>query len=466
MFRIIFIFFLIFFCSFSVKADTEVTSDYFSYATELKPPADGYKPGAWYMFDFPKEYLFGTSHPSLTAMRLYDKEKKEVPFTVQPRITPAVFPGTVPLKITSFQIKSAGEEETLPAEKFVLTAISNAKPPAGASFTSLGIDTTSKDFAYWVTVRGSADGKNWEKLTEAPVFDFSSRINFRKTSIDLPATRHSFFYLTFSNSNKLSKALKEIGVNISQNDLQTVITYKKNEKEPLRIDKMELFHEGTKSFSHMVYKTIDDVFAENEGDTTLLTFITPIYTEKIMLDIETTAFRRKALWQVGSSQKQVRTWKSFIITRTPEKKERTTLVVNSGYHPYQRLIIENRENPPLRIHKMSSALVQQMIFFVAEEDKGPYSLYFAPKENTLPITTPHYDITAMITDSNWTSIDYTELATGEVQSFTTPYSPPKKELKTQERSKLFLFAAMALVAVFIIIWLVTLLKKSAKKQKE
>jgi len=61
--------------------------------------------------------------------------------------------------------------------------------------TRLEIETPDRDFNKVVTVWGSTDKENWKILGEEPIYDFSSRVNLRKTQIALSKNAYPYFQL-------------------------------------------------------------------------------------------------------------------------------------------------------------------------------------------------------------------------------------------------------------------------------
>ena len=152
--------------------DSGPTPQVFQRAAALAgPPASG-KP---VRVPLPRSVLAYAGR-GLVGLRLWDQADREVPWVAYPEIASASNPQTFLFSVVSHESARERGRHTYVLEK----------PTGVKSCLRLVFDTRNLDFAKRVSVETSPDARTWTTVLTDLVFDFSSRIALRRTSLATP----------------------------------------------------------------------------------------------------------------------------------------------------------------------------------------------------------------------------------------------------------------------------------------
>ncbi|MBU1003976.1 MAG: hypothetical protein KKE73_15800 [Proteobacteria bacterium] len=440
-------------CAPTLASDAPALLD-FQYMADVNAPPGGFVKGRLYMAEFPTEYLSGGVHPSCGGLRLQNSQGGEVPFTVLPMIHPARPEQKHPLKVTSFVDDGTIE---------LVAEFSNTKAARPGGIVALDLGTRNRDFAYWCTVEGSSDGRSWETLKGEPVYDFSSRVDLRKTRIDLPETHHSLFRLRLSIAEQLPETLRTVGVSLA--DLRIMIFEQRTSL--LRIDSLTALQPSLQERRETVAIQSDAFNVVSQDGESRLSFPEPIFMETIALETSSPAFSRRVEWLVSNEPGTSRLRKrgGGTLQRGPGREEALKLDLGTGFHRFQQLLMHDGDNPPLDVTGLTFTLLRRMVFFVADEDGGPYALHFGQLGETLP-RFPQYDLSSMITRSNWESLDYSPAVVGTVLATAVAAQTTASPAQTAATEHTLFLFILLIVSACLALWIILLLKKSTLRNAQ
>lgn len=418
----------------------------FSYCADVQAVI---KADALYQAHLSDEIIQKTN-AGLYDMRLFDSSGKETPFTVIENVPPYEETAEAyPLEITGYASGAAS------------AVITMKLPQKHRPISLLDFDIADRDFKKRVSLSASSDGKTWQPLAEDSVYDFTSQVNLRKTRVEFAKTDAKFFRLTLTDFTSPSTAqqsitLKYEGLEFSVNNAQ---------KKELRINSVK---GGTSvpAEKRPVYdrRTFTDLSStpDKEGNTVVaLTAVLPV--DQLSVDVTDHYYYRIVNLYGSNTGKEdsYRLLASQPIYRFPLSSERheekNQIESPSQRYAYYKVVILNKNNPPLDIRGITMSWVQQNLYFIALKNDEHYSLCFGNQH----MTRPDYDIVKFVNRNTLSQHAY------EHATLAAPVRSGGPSLTLRERfagmEKLVLRIVVVLLVIGMGFWLYTLLKKTPKK---
>jgi len=418
----------------------------FLYTAAVTPPPGGFLPGGLYRAAFPEAFLGGGLHPDLGALRLFDAQGRETPFALLPAAVPRRPERTVPLVVQSFV--EYGRSFT------VVGALPPGHGPGPDGIVALDIASANRDFAYWAAVEGRAED-GWEPLAEGPVYDFSSRVDLRRTRITLPPSHHTAYRLRLSIADHVPDELRSLGLAAEQ--LRALILGE--DKQPFRIDALRAVLPGNEAWQATASSRVTDFSVETDAGATTLALAGPRRLESARLMVQDPAFRRQVEVRAQRGGGAPSTIARAEIWRVPGGGEQTSVPLPPGHYAEVRLVIHNGDSPPLAVEAVELTHTGRNLFFYATEGAAPYTLHFGlPGVPSLP--QPDYDTRRLISPDRWDEVLCTELTLAEAtpnpdapDTLAPPAPPAPRDYK------LLLYVVCAVLGVALLGWLVLLLRR-------
>lgn len=142
----------------------------FRYTTQIE---NDFTPNALNCLPLNKEIVSET-HNNFSDLRIFDDLGRETPYIIYRERKPQQEIKTFNFKVISYQ----------DADGIIEIVIE--RPKSGTSFNSIQFITSNSDFKKSVSIMGSPDRNEWNDIASEAIFDFTSRVDLRKTNIKIP----------------------------------------------------------------------------------------------------------------------------------------------------------------------------------------------------------------------------------------------------------------------------------------
>ena len=271
--------------------------------------------------------------------------------------------------------------------------------------SGIRIVTPLRDFEHQVRVESSTDGNSWTSAgPPSLIFDYSRYVDARNDLVPFNAGSNRHFRLIIEDVTAEQESLllelhrRLRGTNeVDRTEITTIV------RRPFRIDRVEFYRDvETAVSSHQQrakYPTSHFVVAEREKDhQTLLTFDTkrePISEIKVITDSEN--FSRAATVEAELEEMNGKlTWQAIssgTLTRFSVgsiQKQELTLSIPESHASRYRVLIDNRDSPPLTITGVELSGPLYELMFLASADQKFTLQYGSPDAKA-----GHYDTAAL-----------------------------------------------------------------------
>ncbi len=275
-------------------------------------------------------------------------------------------------------------------------------PPQGVRLI-----TPLRNFEHRVGIAASTDGQTWQPLLEdGLIFDYSQFMDVRNLALELPAAAtepRPWLRITIENvTQEQQSQLLEL-----TRDLRGVEEISRTERlminrQPFRIDRIELWHDemqinvaGDEQANYLLKIT------GSEQDSTAQQ--THVYLNsrrepltRFTLVTKDRNFSRTARIEVRPDASAPETWRSIgsaVLTRIEFRSlQRESLEIELSEHRAEdyRLVIENRDSPPLTVDDVRAAGNVYEVVFLAQPGVA-YRLGYSSPE----LAAPNFDLAAL-----------------------------------------------------------------------
>jgi hypothetical protein len=419
------------------------TVEGFQYYADLP---DSLKPNQLYQVPLSPD-LLKQCRIDCTDLRVLDLEGREIPYVI---LKNAFSPE--PAKTYDLTIKNYASE----TDSATLTL---ELPKQHEPIEQLDLDITGRDFTKRATVYGSDNGRDWRRLAEDAVYDFSSQVDLRKTSISFEKTDHRFYRLKLTDEPASKDPGRSIrltydGLDFTANDVKA---------KKLKINRVLGSTRSGKAkpdvFDEALFKEFRS--SRDEKGKTILLLEAGLPFEKIEFTIAGPSYYYRNV-QIYSSETgkedSFRMLTQGVIYRFPlgrSDQERSFIEHSSGRHLFYRIVLDNGDNPPLEVSAVKFRWVRRNLYFVAISGEGPYRLYLG----NAGLERPNYDLVKFIRPDNWFEQRFDEIAPGPVKK-NSGYQPGGDKIDRARVEKIVLVSVMVVLAAGLTFWLYALLKRS------
>ncbi len=414
----------------------------FRYSTNLNAEV---RKGGFYRIILPGGVL-EQCESSCRDMRIFDKESREIPFTILDNRIPPKKTARYPLEVISY-------DDQATRTKIVLKHPNPANP-----VTRLEMDSLDRDFNKAVIVSGSTNMKNWRTLGQEAIYDFSSRVNLRKMHLTLGKNTYPYFQLVIDEGkekgNLQNIQLKYEGMDFSAS------TYR---KKKLQISRFAVL-DDTEGHEKAVYdelKVLPSVSTDTTKRVTEIAFNSVLPFSTLEFNIDSPYYYRPLkLYGTNTGRREDLvlikhdSLYSFPISNQTQIKKHIDVSIPQEYRSY-KVIIENEANPPLKIESILLRWVQKQLFFIGLDDHQEYRLFWGSPS----IEEASYDIAKLIRTDNWFNQPAISIQISSVVQ-NTGYKPFKgKDGKTLVEKNI-LVIVIILVVMVVAFFLFQLWKKT------
>jgi hypothetical protein len=436
--RVFFVFGLVGLCAMSDGRAAERKS--FKYAAEIAVPETQ---GAPVRISIPRDVL-STARVGLPDARIFDDAGTETPYVVRSQ----QFGGASP---TSFGLKAVSYKRQGKSDVIVLEL-----PENSGSVNRLDLETGARDFRKSVKVESSSDRKSWAAVADDAIFDFSSRIDLRRTGISFADTACRYVRLTLADAEAPTADgpdmdLRYQGLEFSVKGKSTAGAFRVNrvtgwagqsEAASAQYDRASVPQPKM-----ALDKIKNSVVALGEINLSL---------DSISVSVENPYYyRRVEVW--GADQDEEKAYRMLaggVIYRVVGMaKSENVLRLGQVHSRFLKLKILNGDNPPLRLKDVELTWLKQSLYFVPEAGRS-YVLYVGSED----MRAPDYDLGQLLTGDAKMLQSYREGHTKELKPNAefNPSTPAKVKAKQERKA---LKAIILLLVMGLVYWMYRLLKK-------
>lgn len=392
--------------------------------------------------------IYAATRSGFPDLRVVDQDGAEIPYLLQKELETRTETRRETSKSKLLALKKKG------GKAVEITLLLDKDGPAAEGLT---VFTPLTNFEHRLQVFGSDDGKNWSQLVEnAEIYDYSRYMRISNRDIPLPANNYRQFKVFVEEAVQTREAeLLELTRKLSGEkeversekvDLQRV---------PLHIESIGFWHyrtetlpAGAKTFVYPVagFKVAQDA----EKQTTIIDVATlrePLTGFK--LQTVSRNFSREAVVQTAV-QHGIETRMQEIGNATLEalhfrdiNRQQTTVTFPEQRQEHYRIVIRNRDNPPLEITAISAFGNGYNLLFLPQQHKTYSVRYGSDKSGQ-----PDYD-TAPIRELLRRGYKSVGIPLGAETAIAS--TPKAIDMATLLNSKFFLGAVAALM-VAVLAW--------------
>ena len=347
--------------------------------------------------------VYAATQPGLADLRLQDAQGTALPFIV--RKSQELRAKTVRRKAWS-----APKPTLKPLENggLEITLVLDEDDPVP---NGLNLITPLRNFEQRVRILTSADGQTWEPAGgETVIFDYSRYMDVRNDSVPFPASPRKQLRIVIDDVTlEQQSELLELTRRLRGND-ETDRTEKVTiDRRPFRIERIEFWQESSQERVKGDHKQSYPVagFKVTEDAKARQTFITvDTHREPLTsLQLETSSrnFSRNCVLEVQEQAGVQSTWRQISTATLSRmdfknlKREQLTITFPEARHAQYRLVIDNRDSPPLTVDGVKAEGDMYEIIFLSATNKPHHLLYGDPDAKP-----PNYDtatIHALLTES-------------------------------------------------------------------
>ena len=272
--------------------------------------------------------------------------------------------------------------------------------------TGLRLVTPLRNFEQRIRVESSPDGAAWQPAgAETVIFDYSQYMDVRSDEVELPSTNDRHFRITIDDvTSELESQLIELSRQLQGDKESGRMERFTVERRPLRIDRIEFIRTVSRAQATGDERDeypVDgiDVVATSEDNETIVTIGTrrePLTSFTIVTPSRN--FSRSARVQVEHADGVIREWRTIghgtlsQLDFAGRHREQRKIMFPETRQQRYRLVISNRDSPPLQIDGVvAEGAVYEVVAFAGPD--AAYSLAYGD----VHAEAPHYDVAALTT---------------------------------------------------------------------
>jgi hypothetical protein len=399
----------------------------FCYTTQIE---SGFTPNVLNCLPLKKEVVSET-HSNFSDLRIFDDLGRETPYVIYGEEKPSQAIKTFTFKVISYQDADG------------LSEILVERPKGGASFSSIQFVTANSDFKKSVKIVGSLDRKAWKDIATETIFDFTSRVNLRKTTIKMPQADYSYLKIYIKDDSSVEENSTDI--KLHYNGFEFAVGG--DQKKLFRIDRI-IGSNGVSAPSEEVldytYCNYRDIFTDSNGNTIINLDRVNLPVTEITLQVGNPYYYRfvELLESYSGEEKSFHKLCSGNIYKiTGMKSPEDTIRCIQPSMKYLQLKIFNGDNPQLQISKIKLGWVKQNLYFVPEYGRS-YSLYFGSDNVEIPL----YELKNLIAPEYEKLKQYKVIGTASITS-NPDYEPQKSVVNNREKIEKSILTSVVLMLV-------------------
>jgi len=343
-------------------------------ALEGPAPADGRS----VRLPLPRAVLAATSR-NMADLRLADDLGREVPFAI--RVETA---SRTPERRHVFRATAYDPE----SQTLILGRDAGATGP----YDRVDIRTGARNFRKNLTVSGSDDLEDWRELGRGAIFDFSARVDLRRTTLEIGRSQNRYLRLVWEDG---AEDPSDAGFSLQFRDLSLTVG------EPAAVFRVDGV-EGWLSDAETVEATLDRMTVDRPAaarpDRDGITWIelgeVNLPLARVEWKIADPYFHRKVRVQAADQDKpeDFKTVATGTLYRFPGvSRDQTAFGCFSPQRRWLRFGVEDGDSPPLTVESVTLAWTRLNLYFVPEPGRS-YALYCGGEG----VAEPRYDVAALL----------------------------------------------------------------------
>lgn len=316
--------------------------------------------------------VYAATQDDYADLRVVDGQGEEVPFRLEKQIETRT---ETLRKPCGSRVVSLVENDDNSIE--IVVALEDKQPPADG----LIFHTPLEDFERRVEILGSDAGDQWHPLvSDAVIFDYSRYMDVSNVEVALPENDYRRFKLIVRQvTDRQRSSLTELTRQFRGDEQQQRIERTTVRRRPLRIDRIELWHDVPQKRVEKVkkgsYKAVEFTSKEDadEQETVVEVRTHREPLTSFRLEIPDANFSREATVQVPVTKGVTTNWVEVgratvsAIRFRGFQREHLKIEFPEQRHQQYRIVISNQDNPPLEITGVKpEGNVYRALFFAAE----------------------------------------------------------------------------------------------------
>lgn len=387
--------------------------------------------------------IISSSSEGFSDLRLYDDEGLETPYVVYRQYMPGQSSRSIGYKVVSYKEVGDGIE-------IVLQRVSHGDQ---TPLDMIDIHTSARDFKKTVTVSTSGDADSWEEVGSDAIFDFTSKIDLRKTQIELTgSTAQPYLRILLEDDTTTAPAGADIKLRYEGLDFSV----KGTDQDSFRIDSVSGRGGKTVEARHLIDRANIAVIPslDEDGNTVLDMGKLGLPLSELSIKVEAPYYYRTVeIWSSKDViEENYRKMRSDSIYRIPSmNRSENRISFGKGRLGYVRVKLINKDNPPLKVNEINIGWERLNLFFFPAEGRK-YSLYFEGED----ARSPEYDLAMLIPADHEKLNSYLEWSVGEIKVNSDAILADVPQAKLEK----LLFTLVVVIVVAILgFWLLTLMRK-------
>ncbi|MDR1144991.1 MAG: DUF3999 domain-containing protein [Verrucomicrobiales bacterium] len=404
--------------------------------------------------------LIRHTHDNFADLRVFDDTNREIPYVIYGQTMPGESRRQASLEPVKYEALADGGER-----------ITYQRPATLPGIDGLAVTVSGGDFEKIIQVETSDDQTAWQPLATCPIFDYSSRINLRNTSLDIPPTAARYLRLTISGDQPAAArpAADDENVVLKYQDLEFRGSRSTNPataaKPPRLVTGVTAWHGNTTQELQVTDHaplTVSGQAVNRDGDTVIDLGETNLPLINVSLEIGDKYFMRQVRVEAATGQKDA-PWRpiaSGAIYRFPavnnpagdRPNTRTGIQLDGQQYPRLRLVISNRDNPPLTVNAVTGVYPRRNLYLWPAPARRYVILCDAAG-----LRAPRYDLPAVLPEHSpalANAVPWTLSAPQPNPAAAGKYEPPVvSDANTVTPAQLWLFRGlMVLLAAGLACW--------------
>ncbi|MCP4268556.1 MAG: hypothetical protein GY777_23755 [Candidatus Brocadiaceae bacterium] len=399
----------------------------FLYTTRIE---SDFTPNALNCIPLKKEIVSETNN-NFSGLRIFDDLGRETPYVIYGERKPPQVIKAFTFKVISYQDADG------------LTEIVVERPKSGTTFSSIQFITSNRDFKKSVKIIGSSDRKTWNDIASETIFDFTSRVDLRKTSIKTPEVDYPYLKIYIKDDSSAGE--RGTDIKLHYNGLEFAVSG--DRKKLFRIDSI-IGTNGVSAPSEEVldytYCDIRDIFTDSEGNTVINLDRVNLPVAELTIKVRNPYYYRfvELLGSVSTEEKSFRKLCSGNIYKiTGMKNPEDTIRCIQSSMKYLQLKIFNGDNQQLQISKILVGWVKQNLYFVPESGRS-YSLYFGSDKVEMPL----YELKNLIAPE-YEKLKQCKVIETESITSSPYYKPQESVVNNREKIEKSILTSVVLILV-------------------
>ncbi len=419
-----------------------------------------FKEGALYKVPLSADILKNCTRSNCTDLRIKDKAGKTVPYVVINNLKPATAIKNYKLKV--IKLTEVGGK----------VIIELALPEKHKAIDTLKLQTWNRDFNKEVLVHASPGegSKYWELLGKDVIYDFSSQVNLKKTTVKFQETDNRYFRLTVidrENTGKNEQA-KSNSFNLKYDGLEFNVQGKGAVKK-LLIDRVtgtsSKLKERTETYNEAEFT--DFTTQTDEKNNTVITLKAGLPFSSVHFDVSNPYYYRKvSIFQSATGEEDsfyplISNANIYSFPISTLQQSRDFIEHTVAKNRFYRFVITNKDNPPLEIKSIRLKWIERGLFLVATKDAEQLTMLYGNKKSVKA----YYDLSQFVNQGNWFRQDF--ITVNRLKSGRNSDFDPRLTTKLEKRENMEQYVLTVIVLALVIaigFWLYKLAMKSSQEK--